>query len=183
MIEKMKAVCVVSEYSQKEKLLGALSDMGVLHVAEKKAAEFAVLERFSELSRIISELKAYSSEGEEAAELLSDKQFEEIYKATLAALDKKAALTAKTSELKLEIEKLRPWGEFDTSAIRSLPADLDFHFYQLDKKAYKDLEKDENVRFIRLASVEQMEAVAVIGQLDGSVNAIEFVVPERDPRS
>ena len=136
MIEKMKAVCVVSEYSQKEKLLGALSDMGVLHVAEKKAAEFAVLERFSELSRIISELKAYSSEGEEAAELLSDKQFEEIYKATLAALDKKAALTAKTSELKLEIEKLRPWGEFDTSAIRSLPADLDFHFYRLDKKAY-----------------------------------------------
>ena len=181
MIEKMKAVCVVTEYSQKDKLLGALSDMGVLHVAEKKAAEFAVLERFSDLSRMISELKAYAVENEEAPELLSDAQFEEIYQASLEALEKKAALTAKTSELKLEIEKLRPWGEFDTSTLRSLPSDLDFHFYRLDKKAYKDLEKDENVRFIRLASVEQMETVAVIGQLDGSVNAIEFVVPEKGP--
>jgi len=181
MIEKMKAVCVVTDYARKEMLLDTLCELGVLHVAEKKSAQSAVIERFADLSRLLNDLKDYASEGEESEELLSDAQFEEIYASSLEALDRKSALVGKLTELKVEAEKLQPWGDFDSDELRSLPRKLKLHFYRMDKKSYGELVKNESVRFIRLASVEQMETVAVLGKLDGTVNAIEFSIPKKGP--
>ena len=181
MIEKMKAVCVVTDYARKEMLLDTLCELGVLHVAEKKSAQSAVIERFAALSRLLNDLKDYASEGEEPEELLSDAQFEEIYASSLEALDRKSALVGKLTELKVEAEKLQPWGDFDSDELRSLPRKLKLHFYRMDKKSYGELVKNESVRFIRLASVEQMETVAVLGKLDGTVNAIEFSIPKKGP--
>ncbi|MBO5928842.1 MAG: hypothetical protein J6Q42_02365, partial [Clostridia bacterium] len=181
MIESMKAVCVVTRAAQKDALLTALRDLGVLHIAEKKTANSVLLERFSTISRLLQDLKEYASEETEPPALLSDEQFEELYQQSVTALEQKAKLTALRTELLLESEKLRPWGDFDSEVIKALPKNLDLHFYRLDKKTYKQLAQDETVRFIRLSSVEQMETVAVIGKLDSSVNALEFVVPEKGP--
>ncbi len=183
MIEKMKAVCVVTQYSKRKDLLNSLCDIGVLHVAEKKTADASVLERFSSLSQLLVELKDYIPCDEELTEPLSDSQFEEIYERATNALNKKSAIESKKNELIIDIEKLRPWGDFDSSEIKNLAnlAKLDLHFYRLDKKAYKSIAEDESVQFVHLASVEGMEAVAVIGALDQSVNAIEFIIPEKGP--
>lgn len=182
MIEKMKAVCIVSKYSDKDNLLLSLRDLGVLHIAEKKAAESKILERFSLISKLLLELKDYAPKNIESEVSLTDEQFEEIYQNSVSALEKRNALISKKTELTVEYEKLRAWGDFDSKAIKELPKNLDLHFYRLDKNAYKALQKSEDIRFIKLSPVDKMETVAVIGQLDGSVNAIEFVIPQKAPK-
>ncbi len=181
MIEKMKSVCVVARSSEKDCMLTVLRDMGVLHVAEKKTADPAVTERLSTLSKLLLELKDYAPEDGATEEKLTEEQFEEIYRSSLSALEKRAALSSKRTEIAIDLDRLKPWGDFDAEAVKNLPKNLDLHFYRLDKKAYKILAEDENVKFIRLASVEQMETVAVIGKLDSSVSAMEFVIPAKGP--
>ena len=181
MIEKMKAVCVVSQNSRKQELLTALCDLGILHVAEKKTANSAFLERFSALSRLLLELNDYASQEDCSDEILTDEQFQELYEASVNSLEKRNSLKSKLTELNIELERLKPWGDFDAKMLKSLPGNLDFHFYRMDKKTYKQLIEDDNVKFVHLSSVEKMETVAVIGKLDLNFNAIEFVVPEKDP--
>ena len=76
MIEKMKAVCVVSRFSEKDSLLTSLRDLGVLHIAEKRTANAIILERFSLISKLLLELKDYVSKDNETSEPLSDERFE-----------------------------------------------------------------------------------------------------------
>ena len=182
MIEKMKAVCIVAKRSEKDSMLAALCDLGVLHVAEKKAADSAILERFSLISKLLLELKDYVPEDSSSEAPLSDEQFEILYEKSLDALEKKNALSAKRTELQIEVERLRPWGDFESKSFDSLPRDLDLHFYRLDKKTYAAMVRDENIKFLRLSSVEQMITVAVIGRLSSSYNAIEFIVPKKGPK-
>ena len=181
MIEKMKSVCVVAQQSQKEELLSCLRDLGILHIAEKKTADPVYLERFSTLSKLLSELKNYITQEDNKPLTLTDDEFEEMYQNTVSALERKQTLAAKRTELLLESEKLKPWGDFDSTAIWELSEKVALHFYRLDKKEYNALAKDETVPFIRLSSVEKMETVAVFGKLDESYNGIEFVIPEKGP--
>ena len=179
MIEKMKSVSIVAKASQKNELLLALRDMGVMHIAEKKTADDAVLERFSVISRLLTELGEYVTDGDEASEALSDDQFEEVYRNSLSALEKKQMLEGKRLEISLELERLKAWGEFDSRLVRELEGDIELHFYRVDKKTYRELSVDESVKFIRLSPVDQMDAIAVVGELDSSVTAMEFSIPER----
>ena len=181
MIEKMKAICVVVQSSRKDELLSSLRDLGIVHIAEKKSADTVFLERFSMISKLLGELKDYVSQEDENAGSISDEEFEKIYQGSIRALEEKSALTVKLTELNVELEALKPWGEFDSSEISVLKESIDFHIYRLDKKAYKTLCEDENVKFIRLSPVEKMETVAVFGTLDSSYNALEFVVPQKGP--
>lgn len=181
MIEKMKSVCVVTAYQKKEDLLKTLRDLGVLHIAEKKTANAEILERFSNISKLLLELKDYVGDNENVASPLSDQDFERIYNDSLSALEERDSLITKRTELIVETDRLKVWGDFNSNELRELPANLDLHFYRLDKKAYKALKMDEDIKFIRLASVEKMETVAVFGELCESYNAIEFIVPEKGP--
>ena len=179
MIEKMKAVCIVAQDSRKEELLTTLRDLGILHLAEKKSADSHLLERFSMISRLLLELKDYAKEEKTENEILSDDQFETMYQNTVSALERKSALQNRKTELLLEMERIKPWGDFDPEQLKELPEHLDLHFYRLEKKEYKRAKQEENVKFIHLASVEKMETIAVLGTLDPSIRAIEFVIPEK----
>ncbi len=181
MIEKMKALCVVTQASRKEEMLTALRDLGILHIAEKQAADPAFSERFSMLSKLLFELKEYTGEKETVTEPLSDERFEEVYTSSLAALERKNVLLHTRTELLTQLEKLRPWGDFDAESVRALFERLHLHVYRLDKRTYQLLLQDETISFIRLAPVEKMETVAVLGELDASYNGMEFTVPEKGP--
>ena len=181
MIEKMKALCIVTQRSRKEAMLTALRELGILHIAEKQAADPAFLERFSLLSKLLFELKEYTEGTQAVPEPLSDEQFEELYTGSLAALERKSALLSTRTELFAQLEKLQPWGDFDSHSLRDVASRLSLHFYRLDKKACKRLAQDESVSFIRLASVDKMDTVAVLGELDASYNGMEFMVPEKGP--
>lgn len=179
MIEKMKAVAIVTQTARKEELLTTLRQLGILHIAEKKTADTASLERLSELSRVLTELKDYATEPTCSEEPLSDEEFEAVYQKTVDTLERKTVLTGKKTELTLELERLRTWGELDSEQFSELSQTVELHVYRLDKKSYKLLERDETVRFIRLSPVEKMETVAVVGTLDKAFNGIEFAIPEK----
>ena len=181
MIEKMKSICVVAQSRRKDELLSSLRDLGIVHIAEKKSADSIFLERFSMISKLLSELKEYVSKENEGQGVISDDEFEKIYEGSVRALEQKNSLTTKITGLSVELEALKPWGEFDTSEIAALKGSMDFRIYRLDKKAYKALVEDENIRFIRLSPVEKMETVAVFGVLDESYNALEFAIPQKGP--
>lgn len=177
----MKAVSVVSQDIHKEELLTSLCELGILHIAEKKSANTVFLEKFSIISKLMLELKDYLKDDEAFSDNLSDEQFEIIYRDSISALERKSVLNSKVTELGQQIERLKPWGDFDSDMIRELPDNLNLHIYRLDKKAYKVILRDENIQFVHLKTVEKMETVAVIGKLDDSFGAIEFVVPEKGP--
>lgn len=181
MIEKMKAVCVVSQDIHKEELLTSLRELGILHIAERKAADTVFLERLSIISKLMLELKDYLEEDEAFTDNLSNEEFESIYQASISALERKSVLSSKRTGLMQEIERLKPWGNFDSDMIKELPDNVNLHFYRLDKKSYKSILQDENIQFVHLKTVEKMDTVAVIGKLDDSFGAIEFVVGEKGP--
>ena len=179
MIEKMKAVCIVAQDSHKEELLTTLRDLGILHIAEKQAADADVLKRFSMLSHLSLELKDYAKEENGETTTLSDEQFEQMYQNTARALEQMTMIKEKRTDLVLEAERIKMWGDFDAPMVKRLCDQLDLHFYRMEKREYKRIKQDAHIKWIRLSPVEKMETVAVFGRLDTSVRAMEFVIPPK----
>lgn len=179
MIEKMKAVCIVAQDSHKEELLTTLRDLGILHIAEKQAADADVLKRFSMLSHLSLELKDYAKEENGETTTLSDEQFEQMYQNTVRALEQMTMIKEKRTDLVLEAERIKMWGDFDAPMVKRLCDQLDLHFYRMEKREYKRIKQDAYIKWIRLSPVEKMETVAVFGRLDTSVRAMEFVIPPK----
>ncbi len=120
MIEKMKAVCIVAQDSHKEELLTTLRDLGILHIAEKQAADADVLKRFSMLSHLSLELKDYAKEENGETTTLSDEQFEQMYQNTVRALEQMTMIKEKRTDLVLEAERIKMWGDFDAPMVKRL---------------------------------------------------------------
>ena len=184
MIEKMKMVYVVSSVSKKDEMLDGLRDLGLLHLAEKKSPARAASERFTTLSKTAGVLLDYApdkkSKGKEEAPILSDEQFEEMYQGVLAALDKKSALSQEMSAAGAEIERVKAWGDFAPAELKELKeAGYDLHFYRLAKNEFEMAEQDPEVKMIRLATIDKMDTVAVIGALPATIPAAEFAIPEK----
>ena len=184
MIEKMKMVYVVSSVSQKDEMLDGLRNLGILHLSEKKSTDRALSERFTNLSKTASALMDYAtdkkSKNKEKIPILSDEQFEELYQSVCAAMDKKSTLTQEISAANTEIERIRAWGEFVPGEITQLKeAGYDLHFYRMGKNEYALAAQDEEIRMIRLKSIDKMDTVAVIGTLPATIPAAEFVIPEK----
>ena len=184
MIEKMKMVYIVSSVSKKDEMLDGLRNLGILHLSEKKSPQRAVSERFTSLSKTASALTDYApdkkSKNKEEAPILSDAQFEEMYQGVLTAMDKKSALIQEISAANAEIERIKAWGDFEPGELKQLKeAGYDLHFYRLGKNDYTMVAEDPEIRFVRLASIDKMDTVAVLGTLPATIPAAEFSIPEK----
>ena len=180
MIEKMNLTYVVSVESKKDEMLMALRDLGVLHISERNNADDKITARFALLQKLSLELNDYAPKEKTEEKPLDDEAFEVLFQETKKVLDRKAVLEESRSAKLLEIEKLRPWGDFSPTKVRNLVSNgLDFHFYRIDKKELKKLNSDENIKYIKLASVDKMDTVAVLGTLGNDIQATEFVLPEK----
>ena len=181
MIEKMKMVHIVTSASEKGEMLKGLRDIGVMHLAEKQSADREVLDRFQTLSRTEMALKEYAEPKQEnSKEILSDDEFNKMYSNVLETLDRKSLLGQEISAANAEIDRVTPWGDFSPEDVKALRDDgFDFHFYRMGNKEYQDLLANEDVRFFRLAPVDKMNTVAVIGQLPAEIQATEFMLPEK----
>lgn len=179
MIEKMKVVYIVAQSSRRTEMLDSLRDLGILHLSEKKDADPALSARFDALSRLSFALKDYAPENPET-EILSDEAFEVLYQETAATLQRRAELNDTRTAALLAAERQRVWGDFDPEQVSRLrQSGLDFHFYRLDKKSCQALQSREDIQYLRLAPVEKQETVAVLGKLDDSIPAVEFILPKK----
>ena len=181
MIEKMKLVHIVTSASRKEEMLDGLREVGLMHLAEKQNADRNISEQFQTLSKTANALKEYADpKAKEKAPILSDEEFAGMYREVLDALEQKAALSQTIGAANTELDRISAWGDFSPQEVKELKEEgFDFHFYRLGAKELQDALNDENIRLIRLSSVDKMDTVAVIGTLPPTIPATEFVLPEK----
>ena len=185
MIEKMKMVHVVSTVSKKDEMLEGLRKLGLMHLAEKQSADRVVTERFSTLAKTAQALADYAPNKKEAklleeAPILSDQEFEQLYNEVLAAIDEKAALAQEISVASAEIERIQAWGDFSPAEVKELKKQgYDLHFYNIGKNEMEQVQADKEIRFIRLASIDKTDTIAVLGSLPATITAKEFTLPEQ----
>lgn len=180
MIEKMKKVYIVSSVSKKDKMLESLRDLGVLHLAERKSPDRVLSERFANLSKVEMALKDYAKKDQPRAELLTDEEFEELFKKTQETMDQKSVLIQERSAAVSEAERIFDWGDFSPSQIKELRnLGYDLHFYKIAPGDLEAALQSPDVKLVRLASVDNMDTIAVLGKLPDDIPASEFVVPEK----
>jgi V/A-type H+/Na+-transporting ATPase subunit I len=184
MIEKMKMVCIVSSVARKDEMLEGLRELGLVHLAEKKAPSRAATERFESLSKTANVLLDYAPDKKsgtaKTAAVLSDDEFEAMYKEVLEAIDKKASLEQTISSDNAEIDRIVDWGNFYPTELKELKAaGYDIHFYRLEKNEYEQAAEDPDIKMVRLMSVDKQDTVAVMGTLPQSLASKEFTLPEK----
>lgn len=180
MIEKMNVVYVVAQAKNRKETVAGLRDMGILHLARTKPPDEHTADRVSTISKLLTELKEYAPKTKEEMPPLSDEEFDALCSRTVEALDRKAEQSNRRAECLLEYEKIKEWGDFDSGSLKELQhGGLDFHFYRIGKKEYRQLCADDTVRFIRLKPVEKSVTVAVLGELPAAFAANEFAVPQK----
>ena len=183
MIEKMKMLHIVTSASGKEEMLKGLRDIGILHLKEKQNADRDLNEQFQTLLKAENALKEYADPKQEKAGVLDDSGFDEMYRGVLSAIEKRESLTQAVGAVNTELDRIEPWGDFSPGDVKALrEAGFDLHFYRLGSKEFEDALNDENVRLIRLASVDKMDTVAVLGTLPPYIPATEFMLPEHSAK-
>ena len=180
MIEKMNLTHIVALEQNKDQMVSALRDLGVLHISEKCSADEKINARFALLQKLSIELSEYAPKEKTDETILNDDDFEEIFQNTKKALERKAVLEEERTNKLLNIDKISAWGDFDPQKVKELKENgLDFHFYRIDKKELKKLSETQDIRYIKLASVDKMDTVAVLGELSHEITATEFSLPEK----
>lgn len=178
MIEKMKVVHIVTTASEKTALLDRLRELGVIHFAEKADADQRYLTRFAALSKAAAVLQEYP-QGEQAA-ALSDDEFETFFRELTDCIDRRKVLQEQQTAAHAAAERLAEWGHFSPAQLRELQSSgWDIHIYRTDKKTMAALERDPDVRFIRLSPVGKMPTLAALAPLPASYSATEFPIPEK----
>jgi len=153
MIEKMTKYSFILLNEQTAGFLSKLQELGVMDItrSQKPVDEksSALLERLNECSRTISSLKKidYSKNPDFDAikaiyeETPSPSDPVDAYREQAESL---SSISGDIALLKSEIRARRPWGEFDSSAIKKL-SDLgyDLHYYKVPAKKFNpEWEKD-----------------------------------------
>lgn len=180
MIEKMNLTHIVALEQNKDQMVSALRDLGVLHISEKCSADEKINARFALLQKLSIELSEYAPKEKTEVTILNDDDFEEMFQNTKKALERKAILEEERTNKLLNIDKISAWGDFDPQKVKELKENgLDFHFYRIDKKELKKLSETQDIKYIRLASVDKMDTVAVLGELSRDITATEFSLPEK----
>lgn len=185
MIEKMKMVYVVSSLSRKKEMLDGLKKLGVMHIAEKKAATHAVTEEFSELSKTVSMLAEYVPEKKELKNLekppvMTGEAFDRMYSDVKDAVERKSVLTHELTIIMAELDRIGPWGEFNPEDLDTLRDHrFELFFYRASAETYAQLVADEEIKVIRIKDVKKDVLFASIGVLPPQFAATEFYLPER----
>ena len=183
MIEKMQMVHIVTSASGKDEMLGDLRELGIMHIAEKQSADRAPLERFQSLSKAMNGLSDFEdpeANKKKNKEILSDAAFNKMYAGVTEAFMKRTEMVQRLNAANVEIDRISAWGDFSPGEVKALKdSGFDLHFYKMGSKEYQAAAADENVRMIRLASVDKMDTVAVIGELPKTIPATEFILPEK----
>lgn len=180
MIERMKLVSVMTTAERKTELLDKVREMGLLHIAERKAPAGVTVERFNSLSAGMSALAEYDDGSNTMNALLSLDDFEAMHKNVLETAERKKALEAQRNAALVAKDRISAWGDFSPAAFAELRGyGLDFHVYRLGKQELAALAADPETRFIRLAPVDKTDTVAVLGKLPPEIPASEFELPEK----
>ncbi|MBD3392284.1 MAG: hypothetical protein GF418_09470 [Chitinivibrionales bacterium] len=147
MIVPMKKLTVLLYHRQKEELLQALGDAGVVHVVEKVAEPAGELAELAEKSRRIERVAGALKRRMQAGKLSPEQQQADAIDALLDAFEKlesrRDALEQDIAALRKDAAVLSPWGDFDPQSFARLAeAGIRIRFFEAARKAFDALDKD-----------------------------------------
>lgn len=179
MIEKMKIVHIVAAESDRQNMLFLLKKLGILHLKEKGTPDVALSDLFSQLTKTKLALAEYPESSYDEAPL-SESKFNKLNSCVIKAFEDKKNLNDQKSSLSMLFDSIKSWGDFNPLEIAQLKEQgIEMHFYRMGKKEFASFSKNDDIRFIKLASVDKMQTVAVIGNaLDNSFSTMEFELPD-----
>lgn len=189
MIQKMKKIVIVSPCQRKAALLDGVRDLGLVHISEMAAPDTVLSAQLNELSRIRGVLqesqKAAQKKGKGKsgaavkAEIIGGDAFYELHKGLVAMLEERSSLSDRLTKLRVSLNTVAKWGDFDPSEINELKgAGFELGFYLIEPKQLKSLPED--VRYIRLRDIDKKCAIAVLGEpLGPEYASSRFNLPEK----
>ena len=189
MIQKMKKIVIVSPCQRKAALLDGVRDLGLVHISEMAAPDTVLSAQLNELSRIRGVLqesqKAAQKKGKGKsgatvkAEIIGGDAFYELHKGLVAMLEERSSLSDRLTKLRVSLNTVAKWGDFDPSEINELKgAGFELGFYLIEPKQLKSLPED--ARYIRLRDIDKKCAIAVLGEpLGPEYASSRFNLPEK----
>jgi V/A-type H+/Na+-transporting ATPase subunit I len=177
MIERMKKIIVVAPSARKVDMLNAIRDFGVVHISQKSAPESKYTEKLSSLDKIRSVLNEQPKVAQNP--VLGKKEFDSLNERLGSAVSSIKPLEDELFALSNEKARISAWGSLNPQDVRALAEQgLQLSFYQLSNKEIAQLPED--VKYIRLADLDKMKTIAVVGQpLSESFPATKMELPAR----
>ena len=184
MIEQMKKITLFASEKNRLETISALRDCGVMHIIDLAAkSEEAISEQkaLSSLELVLSSLDEKVGKKDKVEDLeLDDARFDEMISSSLSAIEEKKMLQDKLLRLKVERDRIAPYGDF-------LPEDISFlsekgiklFFYAAGKKEKEAIALDEENTIITLKEGKQVFFCSVGHPLKKGSGATLFMLPEK----
>lgn len=189
MIQKMKKIVIVSPCQRKAALLDGVRDLGLVHISEMAAPDTVLSAQLNELSRIRGVLQESQKAAQKKdkgksgaavkAEIIGGDAFYELHKGLVAMLEERSSLSDRLTKLRVSLNTVAKWGDFDPSEINELKGSgFELGFYLIEPKQLKSLPED--ARYIRLRDIDKKCAIAVLGEpLGPEYASSRFNLPEK----
>ena len=184
MIVPMKKIFVVSLLRDKEKLLKALRDLGVVHVAavnpQKAAADDKTLTQIDALHRATNLLRNYEPAGNAPADVDPIQAADEVLQIERDSIDRRNRLNT----LHRQLEDLQVWGEVRLQQFRDLSnAGIDVRFAKIAPDQLGQISGD-CVQPLDAPTDDDTVLVAVVNRTQSPVelpqSAEPVALPQRD---
>lgn len=188
MIEKMYKAYVVSKRTDKNQMISALRDLGLMHIKSEKASAVSspgldsLRSRLTSLKRVRMALDEHVDKKHSARQIsLSPEEFKSTDLVLTDALDRIKLLGESLGRKRIKLSELSAWGDYSSEDYRYLfSCGLKLFFYTISKKDIARI--PENLGYIRLSPVSGQCAIASVGnKLPDSFGAAEFVIDDNCP--
>ena len=181
MIERMKKITVVSTSERKRDVLLSLRKCGVMHISDIVQKTSGVEDAESLRKDLDEVVQLVKEKGGKKAKVDTVLPFDDIssYAKRLSEdIREYKELSDQSQVLSREIERVSPYGEFDTSELKELSKNgFDFTFYTLSGKELENL-KESDVEYYLVKDGKEV----LIASLNGKINVpgvFEFTLPAK----
>lgn len=178
MIVKMKKVTVITTENRKKETLKSLRQLGVLHI-ETQTVESEELARLQEERQLLKDalpiIERFSDDKASPKEVKSFDTGLAAAQYVLSLIERKNSLADQNSRSNVEIQRIKPWGDFDPAGFAFLDEKgFSLRLYEL---ATADLESiDSEIRYVVINKDNKTARIAVIGE--GEIPGESFTLPE-----
>ena len=184
MIETMKKVTLFASEKDRLGTIGALRGCGVMHIIDLAAkSEEALNEQktLAGLEQVLAALDEKAGKKEKDAEAsLDGSRFDEMVSSVLSALGEKKNLQDRLLRLKVERDRIAPYGDFLPGDIAELSEKgVPLYFYTAGRKEKEAAAADDGNIVITLKDGKQVFFCTVGKPLKKGSGANMFILPEK----
>ena len=188
MIEKMKKLSLIIYHSSKDKLLGDLQDLGVVHLETNSSIQneeiIAINEKITKLKKGVNLLNDIAKTHKVKLKQVDfNGDIEELLSKIDEENDKLSKFRSDLENINKEINLLTPWGTFDPAYIEELEEiGIKFKYYSTNASTFEKMDKTNlNIEVINKTKGNVYFVVVYRdGEEIGELDAVEQRIPVKN---